>query len=121
MPRILYIEDNQDNIYMLSRRLQKKGFEVLIAEDGQSGIEKAIQEIPDIILMDLVLPDIDGWKATRQLKARADTKNIPIIALSASVSTDDIDLAYKAGCDDVDTKPVELERLLDKINNALNI
>lgn len=120
MYTILYIEDNQDNIYMLTRRLEKKGYHVLVAEDGISGVKLANETLPDLILMDLVLPELDGWEATRRLKANDKTKHIPIIALSASVSTDDIDLAYDAGCDDVDTKPVEIQRLIEKIEKLIN-
>lgn len=120
MQTILYIEDNPDNIYMLTRRLEKRGFNVLVAEDGLSGITIATEEIPDLILMDLVLPDVDGWEATRRLKAQEKTKHIPIIALSASVSTEDIESAYNAGCDDVDTKPVDIERLMEKINKFIS-
>ena len=120
MQTILYVEDNQDNIYMLTRRLERKGFSVLVAEDGLSGVNMATNKLPDLILMDLVLPKIDGWEATRRIKANEKTKDIPIIALSASVSTEDIELAYRAGCDDVDTKPVDMERLLSKIQTFIN-
>lgn len=119
MTRILYIEDNEDNVYMLTRRLKKKGFTVLIAEDGESGIEKAKTELPDLIIMDLILPNMDGWEATRVLKSSDETCQIPVIALSASVATGDIQSAYNAGCDDVDTKPVDMKRLLSKINAQL--
>ncbi len=120
MHTILYVEDNQDNIYMLTRRLEKNGYSVLVAEDGFSGVNIATNKLPDLILMDLVLPKIDGWEATKRIKANSKTKHIPIIALSASVSTEDIESAYEAGCDDVDTKPVDMNRLLEKISKYLD-
>lgn len=118
---ILLVEDNEMNRDMLSRRLKKKGFEVKIAVDGQSGVEEALKSIPDVILMDMSLPVMDGWEATRQLKASEDTKQIPIIALTAHAMSDDRKKALDAGCDDYDTKPVDLKRLLGKINKWLNI
>jgi CheY-like chemotaxis protein len=114
--RILYIEDNEDNIYMLTQRLTRHGFEVSIASDGAQGIDMAIRERPDLILMDLGLPALDGWAATRQLKHLPDTKDIPILALSAHTMPGDRDKALDAGCDDYDTKPVVFERLLGKID-----
>ena len=120
MSTILYVEDNDNNVYMLTRRLEKKGYTMLAAEDGIMGVARAKDELPDLIIMDLILPNMDGWEATRQLKANDKTKNIPIIALSASVSKDDIQSAYDAGCDDVDTKPVDMERLLGKIKLQLS-
>jgi two-component system cell cycle response regulator DivK len=119
MSKILLIEDNEMNRDMLSRRLQKKGYEVVIAVDGEEGLAKAESEAPNLILMDMSLPGIDGWEATRRLKASAQTQNIPIIALTAHAMTDDRDKALAAGCNDFDTKPVELPRLLSKIELLL--
>lgn len=116
MTRILYIEDNEDNVYMLTQRLTRHGFEVSIASDGACGIEMALRERPELILMDLGLPNLDGWTATRQLKQSPDTKHIPILALSAHTMPGDRDKALDAGCDDYDTKPVVFERLLKKID-----
>ena len=113
--KILYVEDNDDNIYMLDRRLKRSGFTVLIARDGAEGVTMAGAELPDLILMDMGLPVIDGWEATRQIKAAAETKHIPVIALTANAMTGDKEKALAAGCDDFDTKPVELDRLLGKI------
>ncbi|CAK4868803.1 unnamed protein product [Aphanomyces euteiches] len=104
---------------MLSRRLERKGFRVLTAEDGRQGVDLATQEQPDLILMDMSLPVLDGWGATRLLKSSADTKQIPVIALTAHAMAKDEEEAYQAGCDDFDTKPVELSRLLEKIAAAL--
>lgn len=119
MPTILLIEDNEMNRDMLSRRLTRKGFEVTTAEDGKQGVDLAIRTHPDVILMDLSLPVMDGWEATRLLKSMNETKTIPVIALTAHAMAGDEAEAYRAGCDDFDTKPVVLERLLDKINAAL--
>ena len=113
--KILYVEDNDDNIYMLERRLKRAGFTVLIARDGAEGVTMAGAELPDLILMDMGLPVIDGWEATRQLKAAPQTKHIPVIALTANAMSGDREKALAAGCDDFDTKPVELPRLLEKI------
>ena len=113
--KILYIEDNDDNIYMLERRLQRSGFTVLIARDGAQGVAMAGAERPDLILMDLGLPVLDGWEATRQIKAAPQTQHIPVIALTANAMSGDREKAMAAGCDDFDTKPVELTRLLEKI------
>ena len=115
MVKILYVEDNEDNLYMLSNRLKRKGYEVIAARDGEQGIAMAASEAPALILMDLSLPVIDGWEATRRLKAQAQTQNIPVIALSAHAMAGDREKALAAGCDDYDTKPVELPRLLHKI------
>jgi CheY-like chemotaxis protein len=115
MVKILYVEDNEDNLYMLSNRLQRRGYEVLLARDGEQGIAMAASEAPALILMDLSLPVIDGWEATRRLKAEARTRNIPVIALSAHAMAGDREKALAAGCDDYDIKPVELPRLLEKI------
>jgi two-component system cell cycle response regulator DivK len=115
MVKILYIEDNEDNLYMLSNRLMRRGYEVVSARDGEQGIAMAGREGPALILMDLSLPVIDGWEATRRLKAEPLTRNIPVIALSAHAMAGDREKAIAAGCDDYDTKPVELPRLLEKI------
>jgi CheY-like chemotaxis protein len=119
MSRILLVEDNEMNRDMLSRRLQRKGFEVIIAVDGQQGLDAVLQDRPDLILLDMSLPVLDGWEAARQLKANPVTKDIPIIGLSAHAMAGDREKAMKAGCDDYDTKPVELPRLLDKISGFL--
>ena len=113
--RILYVEDNDDNIYVLKRRLTRAGHEVLIAMDGAAGVSMANAEKPDLILMDLSLPVMNGWDATKQLKADEATKHIPVIALSAHAMTGARESALEAGCDDFDTKPVELPRLMAKI------
>jgi CheY-like chemotaxis protein len=115
MVKILYVEDNEDNLYMLSNRLKRRGYEVVLARDGEQGIAMASSEGPALILMDLSLPVIDGWEATRRLKAEAITRNIPVIALSAHAMAGDREKAIAAGCDDYDTKPVDLPRLLEKI------
>ena len=115
MTKILYVEDNPDNVYMLTRRLKKKGFELIIAGDGQEGIDKAIEESPDLILMDLSLPTMDGWTATAEIKKIEEVKDIPIIALSAHAMPEHRDRAIKAGCSDYDTKPVDINRLLSKM------
>jgi CheY-like chemotaxis protein len=119
MPRILYVEDNDDNIYMLQNRLRRQGFEVLIARDGASGVEIARSERPDLILMDLGLPVMDGWEASRRLKADEATSHIPLIALSAHAMSNDRAQALEAGCDEYDVKPVEWARLLTKIRELL--
>jgi CheY-like chemotaxis protein len=113
--KILYVEDNEDNIFMLKNRLTRAGHTVVIANDGAQGVAMAVSERPDIILMDLSLPGLDGWQATRQIKAGLDTKHIPVIALTANAMAGDREKALAAGCDDYDTKPVELPRLLEKI------
>lgn len=113
--RILYIEDNEDNIYMLSARLTRKGYEVIVATDGDQGVARARTDAPALILMDLSLPVVDGWEATRRLKASAETRDIPVIALSSHAMAGDREAALAAGCDDFDTKPVEFTRLLAKI------
>jgi CheY-like chemotaxis protein len=119
MSKILLVEDNEMNRDMLSRRLERKGFEVLIAVDGQAGVDMASTTSPDIILMDLSLPVMDGWEATRRIKADPATQGIPVIALTAHAMKEDEQKARDAGCDDYDTKPVNLNRLLDKIGNLL--
>ena len=116
MIRILYVEDNEDNVYMLTQRLTRHGFQVSIASDGVQGIEMARQEKPDLILMDLGLPALDGWAAALELKQSPDTKNIPILALSAHTMPGDREKALSAGCDDYDAKPIVFERLLEKID-----
>ncbi len=113
--RILYVEDNDDNVYMLKNRLTRAGFTVLVATNGTQGVAMATSEQPDLILMDLTLPDIDGWEATRRLKADPTTKHIPVVALTANAMEGDREKALAAGCDDFDTKPIELARLLGKI------
>jgi two-component system cell cycle response regulator DivK len=113
--KILYVEDNDDNVYMLKNRLTRAGFTVVIATDGVQGVAMAASEQPDLIIMDLTLPDVDGWEATRRIKADLATRHIPVIALTANAMEGDREKALAAGCDDFDTKPVELPRLLDKI------
>jgi CheY-like chemotaxis protein len=119
MAKILLVEDNEMNRDMLSRRLRKKGYEVVIAVDGAQALVMARSETPDLILMDMALPVLDGWEATRQLKSMPDTRAIGIIALSAHALVDDKDKALEAGCDDFDTKPVDFKRLLGKIEALL--
>jgi CheY-like chemotaxis protein len=119
MAKILLVEDNEMNRDMLSRRLNRNGFEVLIAVNGQEGVELATSAKPDLILMDMSLPVLDGWEATRQVKANPDTAKIPVIALTAHAMVQDREKAMAAGCDEFDTKPVELPRLLEKIKALL--
>lgn len=119
MPKILLVEDNEMNRDMLSRRLERKGIQVLIAVDGEQGIAMAQTETPDLILMDMSLPILDGWSATRRLKTIPLTQQIPIIALTAHAMSGDRDKCLEAGCDDYDTKPVEFARLMDKIQALL--
>jgi two-component system cell cycle response regulator DivK len=119
MPRILLVEDNEMNRDMLSRRLARKEYEVLVAVDGGEGVVMARLEAPDLILMDMSLPVMDGWEATRQLKASPETQAIPIIALTAHAMSGDREKALEAGCDDYDTKPIELPRLLAKMEALL--
>ena len=113
--KILYVEDNDDNVYMLRNRLARAGFTVVIATNGVQGVAMAASEHPDLIIMDLTLPDMDGWEATQRIKADPATTHIPIVALTANAMAGDREKAIAAGCDDFDTKPVELPRLLDKI------
>ncbi|MFT5298688.1 MAG: two-component system cell cycle response regulator DivK [Colwellia sp.] len=113
--KILYVEDNEDNIYMLSRRLKRKGFEILIAENGQLGVELCLKEVPDLILMDLSLPIMDGWEAIEVIKNEPSIKHIPIIALSAHAMDQHKQQALDAGANDFDSKPVDLARLMSKI------
>ena len=115
MPRILLVEDNEMNRDMLSRRLVRNGYEVSVAIDGQQGVDMALSERPDLILMDMSLPVIDGWEATRRVRANDVTRQIPVIALTAHAMAGDREKAIEAGCDDYDTKPVEITRLLGKI------
>ncbi len=115
MLKILLVEDNEMNRDMLSRRLGRKGFEVVAAPDGQQGLNMARSEAPDLILMDMSLPVVDGWEATRQLKTAPDTRSIPIIALTAHAMAGDRQQALDAGCDEYDSKPIEFDRLLSKI------
>lgn len=119
MPRLLLVEDNEMNRDMLSRRLQRKGYSVLIAVDGEQGLATAYSEMPDLILMDISLPFIDGYEVTRRLKANPRTKHIPVIALTAHALLTDRDKALKAGCNDYDTKPVDFTRLTEKIETLL--
>jgi two-component system cell cycle response regulator DivK len=120
MPKILLVEDNEMNRDMLSRRLERRGYQVIIAVDGQEGVALAQSQTPDLILMDMSLPVLDGWEATRQLKAAPATRSIPIIALTAHAMSGDREQALEAGCDDYDSKPVEFARLLGKIQALLN-
>lgn len=120
MVKILYVEDNEDNVFMLANRLRRRGFEVVAASDGRQGIELARSAAPALIVMDLSLPVVDGWEAARQLKASDATKGIPIIALSAHAMPGDREKAIAAGCDDYDTKPIDLPRLLRKIETLLS-
>lgn len=119
MPKVMLVEDNEMNRDMLSRRLERKGHEVLLAVDGQQALDTAVAQKPDLILMDMSLPVLDGWEATRRLKADEQTKAIPVIALTAHAMAEDEKKAREAGCDDYDTKPVELPRLLEKIDGLL--
>jgi len=119
MPKILLVEDNEMNRDMLSRRLERKGFTVVMAEDGRKGVEMATSEAPDLILLDMSLPLVDGWEAARQIKAAPKSKRVPIIALTAHAMAGDREKALAAGCDEYDTKPVEFARLLTKIEGLL--
>ncbi len=119
MAKILLVEDNEMNRDMLSRRLERKGHQILIAVDGEQGVAMACSEVPDLILMDMSLPVMDGWEATRQLKATPATRAIPVIALTAHAMSGDREKCIAAGCDDYDTKPVEFPRLMSKIQACL--
>ncbi|MFN3650896.1 MAG: response regulator [Armatimonadota bacterium] len=119
MARILLVEDNEMNRDMLSRRLQRRGYEVVLAVDGQEGVDAARREQPDLVLMDMSLPVLDGWEATRKLREQPETQALPIIALTAHAMAGDRERALEAGCDDYDTKPIELPRLLSKIEALL--
>ena len=120
MEKLLLVEDNEMNRDMLTRRLERKGYEITIAVDGAEGVQKARSENPDLILMDLSLPNIDGWEATRMLKASPETKHIPVIALTSHAMAGDRDRSLEAGCDEYDTKPVDFYRLLSKIELLLS-
>jgi CheY-like chemotaxis protein len=117
--KILYVEDNDDNIYMITRRLGRKSYEVIVAKDGEEGIAMARSEAPSLILMDLDLPVVDGWEATRRLKASDETRHIPVIAVSAYAMVSDRERAMAAGCDDFFSKPVDLKGLLERIESLL--
>ncbi len=119
MPKILLVEDNEMNRDMLSRRLEKRGYDVILATDGEEGVARARSDAPDVILMDMSLPGIDGWEATRRIKAAAQTNGIPVLALTAHAMSDDREKALQAGCDDFDTKPIDLPRLLAKVEALL--
>jgi two-component system cell cycle response regulator DivK len=119
MAKILYVEDNEDNVYMLASRLKRKGHEVIVATDGRQGVALALAEAPALILMDLSLPVVDDWEATRRLKALPETRDIPVIAISAHAMASDRDSAIRVGCDDFDTKPIQFDRLLRKIEQLL--
>jgi CheY-like chemotaxis protein len=119
MPKILLVEDNEMNRDMLSRRLQRRDYEVVMAVDGEQGVALAQTEAPDLVLMDMSLPLLDGWEATRRLKAAPETRAVPILALTAHAMSSDREKALAAGCDDYDTKPIELSRLLAKIEALL--
>jgi two-component system cell cycle response regulator DivK len=118
--KILLVEDNEMNRDMLSRRLKRNGYDVVMATDGQQGVDMAASEVPDLILMDMSLPVIDGWEATRRVKHNEATRRIPVIALTAHAMAGDREKAIEAGCDDYDTKPVEITRLLSKIAALLD-
>ena len=120
MATILYIEDNEDNLFMLVRRLRRRGYRVLTARDGEVGVDTAVKELPDLILMDLVLPVLDGWEATRKLKSLAGTRAIPVIAVSSHAMSGDREKALAAGCDDYHTKPIDFERLIVTIETHLD-
>jgi CheY-like chemotaxis protein len=119
MARILLVEDNEMNRDMLSRRLERRGYEVIVAVDGEEGVARARSEAPDLVIMDMSLPVLDGWEATRRLKAEPKTASIPVIALTAHVMSGDRERALEVGCDDFDTKPIELDRLLSKVEALL--
>lgn len=120
MTKILLVEDNEDNRDMLSRRLERKDFIVTLAVDGLDGVNKAKENMPDLILMDMSLPIMDGWQATKTLKSDPETKSIPVIALTAHAMSSDREKAMEAGCDDYDTKPVDFKRLVDKIEKLIS-
>ncbi len=119
MAKILYIEDNADNAYMLSRRLRRRGHDVEIAETGEQGLISAQENKPDLIIMDLILPEMDGWETTRKLKINKETSHVPVLALSSSAMASDRDRAFESGCDDFDSKPVNMTRLYKKIEKLL--
>ncbi len=113
--KILYVEDNDDNVYVLKRWFSMVGFELIVASDGEQGVAMAAHALPDLILMDQSLPGIDGWEAARRIKASPVTRHVPVIALTANAMSGDREKALAAGCDDFDTKPIDIERLLEKI------
>lgn len=119
MPRVLLVEDNELNRDMLVKRLARRGYDVLIAVNGRDGVDMALAELPDLILMDMSLPEIDGWEATKILKADSKTSHIPILALTAHAMDGDREKTIEAGCDDYDTKPIELTRLIEKMTQLL--
>jgi two-component system cell cycle response regulator DivK len=119
MPRILVVEDNEENRDALSRRLQRRGFEVIGAPDGKAGVEKTRDEKPDLVLMDMNMPELDGWEATRQIKADPETQSVPVIALTAHAMQGDRERAIEAGCSDYHTKPVEFSKLIGQIEAIL--
>jgi len=120
MPKVLLVEDNELNRDMLSRRLMRRGFDVIFAADGQEGVDLAKSEHPDIILMDMSLPVIDGWEATRRVKADDATRNVPVIGLTAHAMAGDREKAIEVGCDDYDSKPIEFDRLVEKMEKLIN-
>lgn len=120
MHKILLVEDNEMNRDMLSRRLERKGYHVIIAVDGEEGVAKTLNDAPDLVLMDMSLPQIDGWEATRRLKENPQTNHIPIIALTAHAMAEDRDKAIQAGCDEYETKPIDFQRLLEKMTLLLS-
>jgi CheY-like chemotaxis protein len=117
--KILYVEDNEDNVYVVEQRLIRLGYQVIVAPDGVQGLSMAANELPDLILMDLSLPGMDGWETTRRLKADAKTRHIPVIALTSHAMLGEREKALAAGCDDFDTKPVQFARLVEKIRTLL--
>jgi two-component system cell cycle response regulator DivK len=119
MKKLLLVEDNEMNRDMLSRRLLRRGYEVLVAVDGQEGLDEAIKHLPDLIIMDMSLPVLDGWESTRRLRQQPETQNIPVLALTAHAMAGERDRALAAGCDDYDTKPVDFTRLIGKIETLL--
>lgn len=119
MPKILVVEDNEENRDSLRRRLERRGFEVLLAEDGRAGVAAARAERPDLVLMDMNMPEVDGWEATRQVKAIPDLKDVPVIALTAHAMAGDRERAMEAGCTDYHTKPIEFPKLLAQIESIL--
>ena len=119
MPKILLVEDDEMNRDMLSRRLERRGYQVVIALDGEQAVVMAVRRLPDLILMDMSLPVLDGWEATRRIRAASETRGVPIIALTAHAMQGDREKAIEAGCDDYDTKPIEFQRLLEKIEAIL--
>jgi two-component system cell cycle response regulator DivK len=119
MPRILVVEDNEDNRDSLSRRLERRGFEVLLATDGRRGVEMAAAEKPDLILMDMNMPEMDGWEATRKIKSSPDAADVPVIALTAHAMTGDRERALESGCSDYHTKPIEFSKLINQIESLL--